>query len=167
MLNDAVQLAMSPQLNAHVTAGTFGDPVPCPDLMDGEPLNILWIQWSNLVKLDGTWKAQACIDGMAQNVLLHGYISLLRHMHLVLSSLVNISSLLSLQLWVLSSLSGLPLMPFNNLVHLLKSASYKLIMLFSPGIRNSTTKTLIPVSMLSHLNVLCRGILKLVHYGRK
>ena len=45
------------QLNAHITAGTFGDPVPCPDLVDGEPLNILRIQWSNLVKPDGTQKA--------------------------------------------------------------------------------------------------------------
>ena len=55
--------AFDAQLDAHVTAGTFGDPVLCLDLMDDEPLNILCIQWSNLVKLDGTQKVQACIDG--------------------------------------------------------------------------------------------------------
>ena len=49
--------AFNAQLDAHVTACTFGDPVLHPNLVDGEPLNILHIQWSNLVKPDGTQKA--------------------------------------------------------------------------------------------------------------
>ena len=49
--------AFNAQLDAHVTAGTFGDPVPHPYRVGGEPPNILCIQWSNLVKPDGTWKA--------------------------------------------------------------------------------------------------------------
>ena len=56
--------AFDAQLNAHVTAGTFGNPVLCPDVVDGEPPNILCIQWSNLVKLDGTQKAHACINSL-------------------------------------------------------------------------------------------------------
>ena len=56
--------AFDAQLDAHVTAGTFGDPIPRPALVDGEPLNILHIQWSNLVKPDGTRKAWACINGL-------------------------------------------------------------------------------------------------------
>jgi hypothetical protein len=55
--------AFDAQLDAHVAAGTFGAPVPRPTLVDGEPPNILRIQWSNLVKPDGTRKARACIDG--------------------------------------------------------------------------------------------------------
>ena len=55
--------AFDAQLDAYVTAGTFGDPIPRPDLVDGEPPNVLRIQWSNLVKPDGTRKARACIDG--------------------------------------------------------------------------------------------------------
>ena len=94
---------------------------------------------------------------MARSAPLHGYTSLLRHMHLVLSSLVNICSLLLLQLWVLSSLLGLPLIPFNSLLHLLGSAFCKLTTLFNPGIRNATTRTLIPANTLFHLNMLCRG----------
>ena len=50
--------AFDTQLDAYVAAGTFGDPVPCPDLVNGELLNILCIKWSNFVTLDGTQKAR-------------------------------------------------------------------------------------------------------------
>ena len=53
--------AFDAQLDVHIAAGTFGNPVLCPDLVDGELPNILCIQWSNLVKPDGIQKARACM----------------------------------------------------------------------------------------------------------
>ena len=55
--------AFDAQLNAHCTAGLFGQTVPCPKPIDGVPPNILRIQWSNVIKPDGTHKARACLDG--------------------------------------------------------------------------------------------------------
>ena len=55
--------AFDAQLDAHRAAGTLGAPIPRPKSLDGRPANILRIQWSNLVKSDGTRKCRACIDG--------------------------------------------------------------------------------------------------------
>jgi hypothetical protein len=56
--------AFDAQLDAHCASGTISRPVPRPTRSsDGVPPNILRIQWSNLVKPDGTRKARACIDG--------------------------------------------------------------------------------------------------------
>jgi hypothetical protein len=55
--------AFDAQLDVHCTAGLFGQPVPRPRPVDGVPPNILRIQWSNVVKPDGTRKARACLDG--------------------------------------------------------------------------------------------------------
>ena len=55
--------AFDAQLDAHRQAGTLGTPIPRPKSIDGRPANVLRIQWSNLVKSDGTRKCRACIDG--------------------------------------------------------------------------------------------------------
>lgn len=55
--------AFDAQLDAHFTAGALGLPVlRPPNTSDGLP-NILWIQWSNVVKPNGKRKCCACIDG--------------------------------------------------------------------------------------------------------
>ena len=56
--------AFDTQLDAHFEAGTLGHPVPRPgSSVDGTPANVLRMQWSNLVKNDGTRKCRACVDG--------------------------------------------------------------------------------------------------------
>jgi hypothetical protein len=56
--------AFDDQLDAHRKAGTISLPVLHPKRSsDGTPANVLRIQWSNLVKPDGTRKCRACIDG--------------------------------------------------------------------------------------------------------
>jgi hypothetical protein len=55
--------AFNAQLDTHCTAGLFGQPVPRPKPIDGVPPNILRIQWSNVIKPDGTRKARACLNG--------------------------------------------------------------------------------------------------------
>jgi hypothetical protein len=55
--------AFDDQLNKHLESGAFEMPVPRPKPVDGHPANVLRIQWSNLVKTDGTRKCCACIDG--------------------------------------------------------------------------------------------------------
>jgi hypothetical protein len=59
--------AFDAQLDAHRQAGTIGAPIPRPKPIDGRPPNILRIQWSNVVKPDGTRKARACLDGSKQS----------------------------------------------------------------------------------------------------
>jgi len=51
------------QLDADCKAGCIGIPVPWPTAVDGQPLNILHIYWTNGIKSNGTCKAHACIDG--------------------------------------------------------------------------------------------------------
>ena len=55
--------AFDAQLDAHYQAGAFGKPIPCPCSVDGERPNILCIQWTNVVKDNGTRKSRACLDG--------------------------------------------------------------------------------------------------------
>jgi hypothetical protein len=59
--------AFDAQLDAHCHAGTIGRPVPRPHSTNGQPANVLRIQWSNLVKPDGTRKCRACLDGSRQS----------------------------------------------------------------------------------------------------
>jgi hypothetical protein len=46
--------AFNAQLDAHLEAGAITPPVPRPAPIDGEKPNLLCIQWSNVVKADGT-----------------------------------------------------------------------------------------------------------------
>jgi hypothetical protein len=55
--------AFDAQLGAHCLTGAFELPIPRPKPVNGHPSNILRIQWSNVVKADGTQKCHACIDG--------------------------------------------------------------------------------------------------------
>jgi hypothetical protein len=59
--------AFDAQLDAQCKAGTIGRPIPRPKSTDGIPPNILCIQWSNVVKPDGTRKCRACLDGSKQS----------------------------------------------------------------------------------------------------
>ena len=61
--------AFDAQLDAHCKAGTIGHPVPHPKSTDGQPPNVLHIQWSNVVKPDGTRKCHACLDGSKWSAL--------------------------------------------------------------------------------------------------
>jgi hypothetical protein len=59
--------AFDAQLDAHCKAGSIGRPVPRPHSLDGQSMNVLCIQWNNLVRLDGTRKCHACLDGSQQS----------------------------------------------------------------------------------------------------
>ena len=55
--------AFDAQLDAHFKMGTISAPIPKPKPVHGRSPNICRVQWSNLVKADGTRKCRACIDG--------------------------------------------------------------------------------------------------------
>jgi hypothetical protein len=81
--------AFDAQLNANCEAGTIGHPVPRPHPTNGHPANVLCIQWSNLIKPDGTRKCHVCLDGSRQSApwlhqFTHSYASYIEHpcMHL-------------------------------------------------------------------------------------
>jgi len=50
-------------LEAHCIAGAFLTPIPRPEHVLGQHLNILWIHWTFAVKDDSTRKARATMDG--------------------------------------------------------------------------------------------------------
>ena len=55
--------AFDDQLNNHFKAGALGIPVERPIHTPEKPVNILRLQWVNVVKDSGKRKARACIDG--------------------------------------------------------------------------------------------------------
>ena len=55
--------AFDAQLDAHHKAGAIGEPIPRPRSIDSERPNVLRIQWSNVIRTDGTRKARACLNG--------------------------------------------------------------------------------------------------------
>jgi hypothetical protein len=61
--------AFDAQLNAHCQAGAISHPIPHLHSNNGQPPNILHIQWNNVVKPDGTRKCHACLDGSKHSAL--------------------------------------------------------------------------------------------------
>ncbi len=62
---DEWKKAHAKQLNSHFDDKCLGKPIPKADMQrkEGFPPSLMRIVWSNLVKVDGTRKARACVDG--------------------------------------------------------------------------------------------------------